>query len=283
MFSRLFSYLCRGHSSKEGEQFAEWNVELLTTANANLALQLERADSKIKNLKARLAESDLLLAHAQARMGDCNYVGLPLDDDLFGTTDSLVGSKAAQRFNWIDDIWLCTNQGYLKDAEKAWKNGDIESARSKLETSLMASSCLSISEAIHSRVFLAAILYAIGKYHESLFQLDRVMNDTSARSDVQHFRYRNIVGTAYFIEAMDFMAMERFERAYWSFSRSLQLPGYCDKAREYQIKAIVEFTRQQTCDDGASDNLSLRPVISLDEHLPIPADVDDDPCQYRVW
>jgi hypothetical protein len=134
-----------------------------------------------------------------------------------------------------------------------------------LETALTASPFRSVAEGLHGRVFLAAILHADGKYHESLFQLDFVMNFASSRSEVQRFRFTDIVNIAYFIEAMDFMTLERFERAYWSFSRSLQLPGYGEKAREYQIKAIEEFTRQQAAaDDGASDSLSLRPVISLD-------------------
>ncbi|KAJ5371066.1 uncharacterized protein N7496_007158 [Penicillium cataractarum] len=283
MFSRLFSYLCSGHSAKKGEQLADWNVELLATANSKLALQLQRADKKIKNLKTRLAESDLLLAHAQSHVGDFNYAALRLEDDLSEMPAALLNSEADRRFNWIDDIWICTGNDYLKDAEEVWKIGDIEAARSTLETSLMASSCISVAEILHSRVFHAAILYATGKYHESLCQLDRVMNYVSTRSEVQQLRYKDIVGTAFFIEAMDFMATERFERAYWSFSRSLPHPQYCHKAREYQIKAIVEFTRQQACEDGASDSLSLRPMISLGEHLPVPADVDDDPCQYRVW
>lgn len=283
MISRLFSYLRRSHSAKKGEQLADWNVELLATANVNLALQLQRADKKIKNLKMRLAESDLLIAHAQSRVGEFSYVALRLEDDHSEMPASLVNSEAAQCLNWIDDIWVCTGNDYLKDAEEVWKTGDIEAARSIFETSLMASSRISVAELLYSRAFLAAILYATGKYHESLCQLDRVMNYVSTRSEVQRFRYRDIIGTAFFIEAMDFMAMESFERAYWSFSRSLQHPKYCHKARDYQIKAIVEFTRQQAYEDGVSDSLSLRPMISLDEHLPVPADVDDDLCQYRVW
>ncbi|CEJ58328.1 hypothetical protein PMG11_06988 [Penicillium brasilianum] len=283
MLSILIAYMRRGQSAKKEEQFANWNVELLATANANLARQLQGAEKKIKNLKARLAESDLLVAHAQSRMGDFNYVALRLEDDLSEMPASLVNSEAAQCIHWIDDVWVCTGKEYLKGAEEEWKRGDIEAARSTLETSLMASSCISVAEVLHSRVFLAAILYATGKYHESLCQLDRVMNEISARSEVRRFRYRDIVGTAFFIEAMNFMAMDSFERAYWSFSRSLQHPGYCHKAREFQIKVIVDFTRQQAYEDGASDSLSLRPMKSLDEHLPVPANVDDDPCQYRVW
>lgn len=281
MFSRLSSYLRQGRSAKEGKQFENWNAELLATANANLALQLKRADQKIKNLKARLAESDLLLAHAQARMGDFIYTSLQLDEEI--VPSSLKSSKEAGRFKWIDDIWIYTGQDYLRKAEETWRNGDVESACSILETALPTSPFLSVAEGLYSRVCLAAILHATGKYHESLSQLDIVMNFASSRSEVQRFRYRDIVNTAYFIEAMDFMAIERFERAYWSFSRSLQLPGYGEKAREYQIKTIEEFARQQAADDGASDSLSLRPVISLDEYLPIPADVDDDPSQYRIW
>jgi hypothetical protein len=281
MFPKLSSYLRRGRSPKEGEKFEDWKVELLATANANLALQLKRADQKIKNLTARLAESDLLLAHAQARMGDSTYTALQQDENLM--PGFLKGSKEAGRFKWIDDIWIYTGQDYLRNAEETWRNGDAESACSILESALTASPFQSVAEGLHCRVFLAAILHAIGKYDESLSQLDFVMNFASSRNEVQRFRYRDIVNTAYFIEAMDFMALERFERAYWSFSRSLQLPGYGEKAREYQIKAIEEFTRQQAADDGASDSLSLRPVISLDEYLPIPADVDDDPCQYRTW
>ncbi|OKO96923.1 hypothetical protein PENSUB_10477 [Penicillium subrubescens] len=217
MFPKLSSYLRRGRSPKEGEKFEDWKVELLATANANLALQLKRADQKITNLTARLAESDLLLAHAQARMGDSTYTALQQDENLM--PGFLKGSKEAGRFKWIDDIWIYTGQDYLRNAEEIWRNGDAESACSILESALTASPFQSVAEGLHCRVFLAAILHAI-------------------------------VNTAYFIEAMDFMALERFERAYWSFSRSLQLPGYGEKAREYQIKAIEEFTRQQAADDG---------------------------------
>lgn len=278
MFTRLFSYL-RWRRSAKGEQFADLNVELLATANANLALQLERANKKIKHLKARLAESDLLLAHAQARMGDSKYVALPLDDDL-SEPGLVASSKKARRHKWIGDIWVCTGQEYLKDAERAWKHGDIDSARSAVETSLSASPFVSTTEALYSRLFFAAILYATGKYNESISQLNFVMGFVSSRSEIQRFQHRDIVSAAYFIEAMAFMALEKFERAHWSFSRSLRLPGYCDKAREYQLKAIEGFARQQAYDDGASGTLSLRPVISLDGHLPVPADVDDDPYHY---
>lgn len=282
MFTKFFAYLRRGRSSK-GEQLAEWNAELLATANANLASQLERAHKKIKHLKARLAESDLLLAHAQARIGVSKYVALPLDDDRSETPGCLASPKQARRHKWIDDIWLCTGQNHLKDAESAWQNGDIVSARRAVEASLSASRSVSAAEALYSRVCLAAILYATGKYNESLSQLNRVMDFVSSRSEVQRFHHRNTVSTAYFIEGMDFMALEQFEKAHWSFSRSLRLPGYCAKAREYQLKAIEGFTRQQAYSDGASDSLSLRPIISLDGYLPIPADVDDDPSQYQVW
>lgn len=282
MFTKLFAYLRWGRSAKE-EQLAEWNAELLATANANLASQLERAHKKIKHLKARLAESDLLLAHAQARIGDSKYVALPLDDDRSEAPGSLASSKQARRHKWIDDIWLCTGQDCLKDAESAWQNGDIVSARRAVETFLSASPLVSAAEALYSRVFLAAILYATGKYNESLSQLNRVMDFVSSRSEVQRFHHRNTVSTGYFIEGMDFMALEKFEKAHWSFSRSLRLPGYCDKAREYQLKAIEGFTRQQAYSDGASDTLSIRPIISRDGYLPIPADVDDDPSQHQFW
>jgi hypothetical protein len=185
MFSKLSSYLRRGRSANEGEQSEDWNVELLATANANLALQLKRADQKIKNLTARLAESDLLLAHTQARMGDFNYTALQLDENVVPAP--LKSSKEAGRFKWIDDIWLYTGQDYLKNAEETWRNGDIESARSILETALTTSLFLSVAERLHSRVFLAAILHATGKYHESLSQLDFVMNFDSSRSEVQRF------------------------------------------------------------------------------------------------
>ncbi|KAF3385231.1 hypothetical protein F1880_002824 [Penicillium rolfsii] len=278
MFSKLSAYLRRGRSAKEGQQFEDWNVELLATANVNLAWQLQRADQRIKVLQARLAESDLLLAHTQSRMGDVIYTALQLDENVVPAS-----SKEAGRFKWVDDVWIYTGRGYLKDAEEAWSDGDIQSAQEILENALASSPFLSVAEGLHSRVLLAAVLYASGKYHGSLSQLDFVMNFASSRSEVQRFRYRDIVNTAYFLEAVNFMALERFERAYWSFSRSLQLPGYGEKARQYQMKAIEEFTRQQAVDDGASESLSLRPVISSDEYLPVSAGGDDNHGQYRIW
>ena len=273
MISKIVSKLRIDGSAKQPKRSAGPNVDLLLKANADLATQLGQANQEIQTLHAKLAELDCLLAHTQARRiyvsepslsPPTTAVRIPCSS---GSSVALMKSREGGDFEWIDNVWICTHLPYLHQAEQSWRDGDVVSALDQLQDSLWNNPFLSVAESVHARVMLAAILYAQGEYQKSLGQVNYVVELALSCEKVQGINLTDLVDLAHFIEGMNLMELGCFERAYWSYLRSLQLPGY--SSRKHQIRAIEEFTHQQATDDNVWDNRSLRPVISSDQLRPM--------------
>ncbi|KAJ5488783.1 hypothetical protein N7539_003673 [Penicillium diatomitis] len=275
MISKIVSKLRKNNSVKEPREFAGPNlVDRLQKANADLAMQLDQANQEIQTLRTRLADLGCLLTHAEvqrAHVSELNSISWRKAHlRVAGNAGPLSKSDTAkQHLTWIDNIWICTDLHYLQQAEQSWKDGDVDAALGHLQTSIARNPFLSVAESNHSRVIIAALLYAKGEYERSLGQLSDVLKLALSCEQQQESVSTEITSLAHFVEGMNLVELGSNEQAYWSYSQSLQLPGYSDQARKCQIRLVEEFTRQQTEDDSTLDNLSLRPVISSDQMRPV--------------
>ncbi|KAJ5102024.1 hypothetical protein NUU61_004246 [Penicillium alfredii] len=235
----------------------------LTTEKMKLQQDLYEAVDTITSLRAQLAEYDFLLAHFQSRESEPAFAELQLEETPSSSHSSQISPKTSTIPTWIDDIWLCSgNDSPLKDAEDQWEDDCPEFALSIASHAICSDPFLSPAEEMRCRVFVAAVLHSLGRYEESNQRVEVLLQMISRHYLFDGPHSKDITGIAHFIQGRNLMALNQVPEAYWSLSRALSTPGYHTKARDYQKKAIEEFTRNEAANGSASPTVSLRPLLS---------------------
>ncbi|KAJ6036702.1 hypothetical protein N7540_000981 [Penicillium herquei] len=244
-----------------------FRIQQLTSRIFTLEEDLQKSKHTTDLLRAQLAEYDVLLAHAQCRVGETAPPTFQADEQSTNQTSPAVSPSTKTSKVWIDDIWLCNDAENIpiQEAEAYWKNGSPQSALEIVSQAIDANPFLSATEDIRCRIFAAAVLHSMGRFEVSNRRLGVIIESVSRYSLLNDPRSRDLVGIAYYVFGRNLIEMGEFAEAYYSLSRALGTPGYHNKTRDYQKAAVVEFTRQKVMTETASVSSSLQPIMSQDE------------------
>ncbi|KAJ5497174.1 hypothetical protein N7463_009161 [Penicillium fimorum] len=166
----------------------------------------------------------------------------------------------------IDDIWLCSySDSLLVDAEERWQHGDPELAIELASRSISHNPFLCELDEMRCRLFIAAIQHSLCQYEDSMGSLEAVVEINMCYAVLNNPESSIIAGITHFIKGMNLMKFERFPEAYWSLSRALDVPGYGVKAREFQMEAIVGFTRIEAAEFDHSAAASTHALLDWDD------------------
>ena len=230
----------------------EFDIDIgqLLMDNITMRQDLSRSIQTIDALKSQLAEYDVLLAHAQ-----CIYMNPTFTPAQFEKPSSQSRSASLGIDTdaiWIDDIWLCANSKAqcLRDAERQWQEQRSRLAMEMILQAIHTDPFLSPAEEIRCRLFVAAVMHSRKEYEESTKTLNLLLEMLSGSPIFNRPPYDDLVGIVYFIRGRNLMEQESFIEAYISLSRALGVPGYHDKAREFQRQTITSFTMKHTTSDG---------------------------------
>ncbi|KAJ5713603.1 uncharacterized protein N7483_010784 [Penicillium malachiteum] len=263
---RWKTYRRRSRKTVRFESTEETNfpfrVQQLTSRIFTLEEDLQKSNHTTELLRAQLAEYDMLLAHAQCRVGETPPPTFQTDEQSVNQASPAVSPSNKTSKVWIDDIWLCNDAENIpiQEAEAYWKNGSPQSALEIVSQAIDANPFLSATEDIRCRIFAAAVLHSMGRFEVSNRRLGVIIESVSRYSLLNDLRSRDLVGIAYYVFGRNLIEMGEFAEAYYSLSRALGTPGYHNKTRDYQKAAVVEFTRQKVMAETASVSSSLQPT-----------------------
>ncbi|CAI7647887.1 unnamed protein product [Penicillium glandicola] len=226
----IFRRLRRGIKSRRSaaeEQYNKLN---------ELQEELTRAIIAVNDLQTRLTEQDFMLAHTTS-MPTC-----------------------------IDDIWLCSDSGsLLVDAEERWQHNDPEIAMELASRVISHNPFLCELDEMRCRLFIAAVQHSLCQYEDSMMGLEVVVQINTCYAVLNNPESSIITGITHFIKGMNLMKLERFPEAYWSLSRALNIPGYSEKAREFQREAIIGFTRIEAAEFDCSPAASTHALLDWED------------------
>lgn len=242
------------------ERHLRQTVTELTEANAKLRQLFIEATQMANLQKAQLAEYDFLLAHALSH-------AMPTAPTAFRTHDSLplqVSPKPLTNPIWIDNIWLCSDSEPrpIRQAQRQWQKGSPDLALRIAANSVSTDPFLSPEEELRCRLFVTAVLHALGQYQQSSQGAADILKILSNGLIQQSSQVRELTGIAHYIQARNYMALDNHSKAFLMLSRSLDIAGYGDKARELQQKAFIDFVCRDAADEHASLSSSLQPFLS---------------------
>ncbi|KAJ5629389.1 hypothetical protein N7528_003046 [Penicillium herquei] len=246
------------------ETHSPFRIQQLTSRIFTLEEELQKSNHTTEQLRAQLAEYDVLLAHAQCRVNETSPPTFQADEQSTNQASPPVSPSTKTSNVWIDDIWLCNDAENIpiQEAEAYWKNESPQSALEIVSQAIDANPFLSATEDIRCRIFAAAVLHSMGRFEVSNRRLAVITESVSRYSLLNDPGSKDLVGIAYYVFGRNLIEMGEFAEAYYSLSRALGTPGYHSKTRDYQKAAVVEFTRQKLMMETASVSSSLQPIMS---------------------
>ncbi|CAP95164.1 hypothetical protein PCH_Pc21g02670 [Penicillium rubens Wisconsin 54-1255] len=224
--ANIFQRLRKGIKSRRSTSKDE------STKIAELEQELSRALNEVHDLQTRLAEHDFMLAHTTSSIPTLAISLFQSDSQSLSDIPRTVSPIDITPTS-IDDIWIPSCSGsFLIDAERQWQDGDPELAME------LASGVIS------QNPFLCELdEHYLCQYEESMMGLETVIQINNSDAVLHNPESSIIAGITHFIKGMNLIKLGRFPQAYSSFSGALGIPGYDEKAREFQKEAVIGFAR----------------------------------------
>ncbi|OQE44740.1 hypothetical protein PENCOP_c002G02016 [Penicillium coprophilum] len=214
------------------------DLDQASREKAELEQALSRAINAVHDLSMQLAEHDLMLAHTISSNPTLAIPPFQLDSQSQSNIPRTISPTEITKTS-IDDIWFYLYSGsLLVGAEERWQHGDPELAMELASQVISHDPFLCELDEIQCQLFIAAVQHSLCQYEESMTSLEPVVQMNICYAVLNNPESSIIVGITYFIKGMNLM---EFEKAYWSLSRALDIPGYSEKTREFQRGATIGF------------------------------------------
>ncbi|KAJ5250178.1 hypothetical protein N7489_000588 [Penicillium chrysogenum] len=235
--ANIFQRLRKGIKSRRSTSKGE------STKIAELEQELSRALNEVHDLQTRLAEHDFMLAHTTSSIPTLAISLFQSDSQSLSDIPRTVSPIDITPTS-IDDIWIPSCSGsFLIDAEQRWQDGDPELAMELASGVISQNPFLCELDEVRCRLFIAAVQHYLCQYEESMMGLETVIQINNSDAVLHNPESSIIAGITHFIKGMNFIKLERFPQAYSSFSGVLGIPGYDEKARQFQKEAVIGFAR----------------------------------------
>ncbi|KGO75519.1 Tetratricopeptide-like helical [Penicillium italicum] len=227
--------------------------------------ELPRGINELCGFQMQLAVCSLMLAHTSSShptLGISTFQSEtqpPSDNPRTISPTEIIPTS-------IDDIWLCSNSSsLLLEAEERWRHNDPELAVDVASRVISQNPFLCELDEMRCRLFIAAVQHYLCQYEESMRSLEMVVQINDCYAVLNNPESSIITGITHFIRGMNLMKLEMFPEAYLSLSRTLDIPGYSEKALEVQREALMGFTLKEAAEFDHSPAASTHALLDWEE------------------
>ncbi|KAI4255792.1 MAG: hypothetical protein LQ352_002392 [Teloschistes flavicans] len=156
---------------------------------------------------------------------------------------------------WIGGSWLAPSVAALGPAEKLWQDGQAQQALI-LVGSLLRQPAPTVSEDVHARLFISALLRAsgdLGQAHKHAEDALVMAKEARAAQEADSFM---LVSKAEFHRGLCFMKMGRYAQAHWCLVLASHLEGHEEQIEANRVFAMEKCQELGMGDEGRRIDLS---------------------------